>query len=315
MKNSGLLERLIRNWPVKVLAIAAAILVFLFHRFTTLEERYFSVPLEIEVNNEFVVSGDHPSMARVTIRGKGNTIFNIIEEDVSAVADLTQIETEGVFRVPVELETRGAAQEAGAIEFRVEPVEITVTIEPKVTRSLNVVPQLTGFPPSGYELNATLVTPNSVTVEGPASIVNELPMISTEEIDLTGKSNDFTARVRLIQPESSIVFPGGNTVEVQIEIDEQVLLQTYDNIEIVFIDLPEDLTFTEMPRQGTVRIQGPQSVLSQFRRSNIQLVVDCSDIDSPGTYVLPVRIEAPRGIIVLSYSPMEIRVTVVEYQE
>jgi hypothetical protein len=66
--------RLLDNWPIKVLSIAAAILLFLFHRMGMLEERFFSVPLEVQVNEQLIPAETYPQTVRVTLRGRSEEI-------------------------------------------------------------------------------------------------------------------------------------------------------------------------------------------------------------------------------------------------
>ena len=56
----NLFERAAHNWPVKVLSVALAILLFLFYRISTLEERFFSVPLELRIDDEYTPASTLP---------------------------------------------------------------------------------------------------------------------------------------------------------------------------------------------------------------------------------------------------------------
>ena len=57
MNPRQLLERIAHNWPVKVLSVALAVLLFLFYRISSLEERFFSVPLDLRINENLVPAG------------------------------------------------------------------------------------------------------------------------------------------------------------------------------------------------------------------------------------------------------------------
>jgi hypothetical protein len=92
----------VRNWPVKVLSIGLAIILFVFHRMSNLETRFFSVPLVIERLNGMMPSGAYPRMIRIGLRGEANAIFPILEEDIVAYVDMEKINSPGTYRVPVE---------------------------------------------------------------------------------------------------------------------------------------------------------------------------------------------------------------------
>ena len=60
MKGRNLLAMLVNNWPAKILSVVAAIILFLSYRIGTLEERYFTVPLQIRVNESYMPSSPYP---------------------------------------------------------------------------------------------------------------------------------------------------------------------------------------------------------------------------------------------------------------
>ena len=72
-----------------------------------------------------------------------------------------------------------------SIRVNVDPINARTHLEQKLTRSIVVQPDLSGFPLAGYELERYFITPSAVTVTGPRSQVEELQFIPTEEIDLS----------------------------------------------------------------------------------------------------------------------------------
>ena len=170
---------------------------------------FFSVPLHLEMNQEFIPAGDYPSHVTVTIRGTSEEIFSVLEEDISVKADFSSHGTEGSFREPIVVSSKGTAAERGNLEIHIDPGDVVIRQEKKVTRTLLVDPTLTGFPSMGYELSQYFVSPSSITVVGPRSVVESLESLSTEAIDLSGKFEDFTSMSRLVYPSGLIYFPGG----------------------------------------------------------------------------------------------------------
>ena len=88
MRNRRFFERILDNWPAKIISLAVALVLFLFYRIVNLEERFFNVPLSIEVPENFTASGNYPRSVRITLRGGQEEIFHILEEDIRASADL-----------------------------------------------------------------------------------------------------------------------------------------------------------------------------------------------------------------------------------
>lgn len=316
MRSSDFFSRLLSNWPAKVVALAAAVLLVVFNDVARLEERFFSVPLELVLDDDYVPGSPYPANVRVRLRGNSDGVFQVLEEDIRAYVDLSEHQSEGVYKEPVEIERQGTALEVDPLEIRVEPLEVTVALERKIYKSLEVRPTLNGFPPSGYQLSQFRLTPSTVEVEGPRSQVEDLTHVVTEDIELAGRREDFSVRVRLVRPDPLVAFPGGDVVEFRGVIEESIILHTFEEVGIVYLDLPEDLRIVSSPTEGSIRVQGKQLDIEAAAPEDVRLVADGSVVTGPGTYVLTVRPELPRGLLVLRYEPTraEVQVEVEEQQ-
>lgn len=312
MKSKEILDRLVKNWPAKVLSIAAAVIIFMFYRVSSLQERYFSVPLHILLDEHFIPSGSYPKAVRIALRGKGENIFLIQEDDIDATADLTRYQNEGIFRVPVHVEKKGSALYADALEVQVDPIEVTVTLEKKMSKSVEVVPNIKGYPSAGFELVQYSVTPSAVDAVGPSGKVQRLESVSTEEIDLKERDEDFVIRIRLDKSDPLIDFPGGDVVEFRGVIREATVLRSFTVGGLIFLDLKQGLSVADESVTGLVRVQGSQNSLQTVADQDVKLIVDCSKIAGPGTYTLPVKVDVPQELIVLKYEPAEIVVHIEE---
>lgn len=308
MKSS--LKRLLRNWPAKVLSFVAALMLLVFHNITTLEERFFSVPLELRLSQSLVPASDYPRQVRVRLRGDSEEVFRVVEENIIAFVDFSEHTDEGEYRSAVRIAETEATARIDPLEISVEPQEISVLLEQKLVRSVEVEPTLSGFPPSGFELTNYQMNPSTVQVEGPESIVQDLEVLNTEEIDLAGKREDFTERVRIIRPDTLIQFPGGNVVEFRGFIEESVVLNTFEPVEVVVLGLAPELELASNLPTGLVRVQATQRSLDETAATDVQLTADASTIAEPGSYELRVVPQVPQGFVVLRYEPTTVRITV-----
>jgi len=315
LKSSTFLRRLFQNWPVKVLSLAAAVLLVVFNNISRLEERFFSVPLHLQLPEDYVPAAQYPDKVRVSLRGQSDDIFRIMEDDIHAYLDLTDHPNEGMFKVPVRIEKTGAALNVEPLEIKVEPMDVAVELEKKLLKSVEVTPTLTGFPPPGYELGQYTVSPSSVEMGGPRSKVQDAQSVKTEDIDLAGRREDFSVRVRLVKPDPLISFPGGDVVEFRGIIEESVVLQTFQPVEVVVLDLDPQLTIASPLPEGSVRVQGRQLDLEKVTPDQVQIVVDASQVRRPGTYNLSARPAVPRGLLVLRYEPSQIQVRIVRAEQ
>ena len=310
MNSRELFQRLLANWPIKILAIAVAILLFLFHRIGMLEERFFFFFLEVRGHERLIPAESYPSTVRVTLRGRGEEINLALEEDIEAYVDFTGHSNEGTYTEPVRIRKEGSIARIEPLELRVDPETLNLTLDRKLSKSVEVVPSIVGYPAQGYELSQYFVSPSTVEVEGVESVVSSLDQVETENIDLSGKREDISLRVRLKQPSPFVRFPGGNTVEFSGIIQEKMVLRTVEDVDLIALDLQSGLEVRELPQDNQVRVQGTQRMLEEYATRDYRLTFDCSGIEQPGQYTLEVSPDVPRGILVLSYQPTEVMVVI-----
>jgi YbbR domain-containing protein len=105
---------------------------------------------------------------------------------------------------------------------RANPIEsvVSVTIEARAVREVAVSIGLAGNPPERYTVTAVTAVPDIVTASGAKSRVDTLDSVSTESVDLEGRTESFTRSVKLLLPAGGNVSYEPSTVDVTVEIDE-----------------------------------------------------------------------------------------------
>lgn len=309
---SQFFSSLFQNWPAKVLSFAAALLLLVFHDITRLEERFLTVPLEVLIQSELVPGASYPQQVRVRLRGESEAVFGVLEQDLRAFVDLREHDNPGEYRAPVQVRRTGELSSNVAIEIQVEPESIGIVLEEKMLKSVEVVASTSGFPPSGYELVQVLMTPSAVEVEGPRSRVEPIEQVRTEDVDLSSKREDFTERLRLVKPDPLVSFPGGDIVELRGIVEEKVVLTTFQPVDVVVVGLNPQYRLGQNLPTGLVRVQARQLDIEETELEDIQLVIDASQVDEPGTIRLPVRPQVPPGFLVLRYEPTSLLLVVEE---
>ncbi len=308
MSGRGFLRSLLSDLPVKVICLTAAVILFLFHRVNTMTERFFSVPLEVSTPPGLAIGSAYPKTVRITLRGTEDAIYPILEEDIQADADLDNHKSPGNFRVPVRLTRRGTAANVEPLEVKVDPAELTFTLEPLAERKVTVEPDLRGAPTYGYQVVQSSVAPESVLVRGARSRVQALSSLSTEEIDLSGHAASFSQRVKVLSPNSLVRIAGDAAVDFHAIIQESVISRAFDSVPMLATGIPAHLALHSTLPLGTVTIQGTQLALDTVQADQVKLVVDFSTLHRAGQYTLHPRPEGPPGFTVLDWSPREVTV-------
>ncbi len=303
MRGRRFLSLLVADLPVKVICLAAAVVLFLFHRVNTLTERFFSVPLDVTTPSGLAVASAYPKTVRITLRGAEEAIYPILEEDIGASVNLESFRSAGIYQAQVKVSRKGTAMNVEPLEINVDPGEIAFTLEPLTERRVSVIPDIRGEPAYGYELVQTAVTPQSVVIRGARSRVQGVSALPTEEIDLTGRTGSFASRVRIVLPNTLLRIAGDATADFRATIQESIVTRRFDAVPISTVDLSPHLAVRGPLPAGSVQVQGAQLVVDGIRSEQVRVVLDCSAVKRAGQYELHPRAEVPSSVTVPDFDP------------
>ncbi|MBA7697532.1 hypothetical protein ES703_106199 [subsurface metagenome] len=295
-----------------IISLTAAVIIFLFYRINTMEERFFSAPLKVKSPPDMAIANPYPSSVRITLRGEADSIFHILDEDIEVLADFDRYETEGEYRVPLRVVRKGTALNIEPLEIKVEPPDIMFTLELKMEKSVDVAPVIKGIPAHGYELVQYSITPRMVEIAGPRSLVQRINGLMSEEIDLSGRTEDFSERVRIGLDSSFVHLTGATEVRFRGIIREAEIIKTFEPIALISIDLSPSLKLSATLPSGSIKLQGGQNAIEQLTLDQLRVVVDCGNITLPGEYILNPEPDTPLGYVVLKYLPRQLSLTFVQ---
>jgi len=219
LNNIKILSKIIEKWPVKIISVAAALIIAYFNKMNSLEKRAFIIPLQIETgNSDLIPASSIDTSVNISLRGEADSIISINAGDIEAYISLDKYTEEGIYRIPVQIRKKGNAVGVEPLEISVLPIEISILLEQKIRRNIPVFPVFSGELARGYELTGQLIIPESVTAEGPRSSVEKQYEFNTERIDLEGRTEDFTVFVQIINKNPFITVFGNRMLEYRGKI-------------------------------------------------------------------------------------------------
>lgn len=311
MNYRKLFAKAAENWPIKVVCIGLAIILFVFHRMSSLEVRFFSVPLNIERKGALMPSSSYPRMVRVSLRGEANSIFPIMEDDIEVYVDMDGFDLPGTYTVPVQWRKKGTALGVEPLQVTVDPMEITLSLDQKISKFVPVTANFRGNVEAGYSLTSYSLNPTQVIIDGPADLMGNIFELYTEPIDLDGRRSDFTATVNLLNRDPLIVIRGSGTSEFKGNISRIIPVRNISNVPVTVTGLDEKLTAELEPKSCNVRMEAKtQEALDSFVLPRDFLTVDCSAINEPGIYVLKVHTGIAEDMSV-SVDPEEVKIHII----
>ncbi len=314
MNIKPIVEKVSKNWPVKVICFVLAVAIYFFYQVSLLESKSFVLPLEIKASGTVVpVSGleKHKSV-KVTVRTKSNRIDSISESDFKAYIDLTPYTKNGSIKIPVIIEPSDKALLLEPLEITVYPSNLKLKIENKKTKTVRIQPSVIGIPAYGFRYTSISCEPNAVTISGPASFVDKIDFMPLPSLNIDGCAETVTKVNKVINTNSYISVLDDNLVRVSAVVVPQEMVREVKNIPVEFDGLKENLVIEEKNISCDSVLEGNVLDLDSIKDGNVKAVADCSFIEMPGEYELSVLINAPKKVSVSSQSVSKIKVHVLE---
>ncbi|MEH7381059.1 CdaR family protein [Bacillus sp. JJ1533] len=313
------MDKLIDNrWVTRIIALLIALLLFASVSFENqpsskspagipLFSNYTETLTEIPVNTYYddqnlVVSGV-PQYVNVTIEGpSGVTKREGLQKEIEVFADLTQL---SVGTHKVKLQYRNISDK---IKVKIDPAEITVVIQEKVTKEFPVEVDFVNRDQveEGYTIEQPIVSPRVVKITGALEEIERIALVKTV-VDLKGVTETFKqeSRVAVYDKNQNVL-----SVTVEPSVVEITVPIVSPNKSVAFTlkekgKLADGLSLvkiTQTPNQVT--IFGPKEVIDEI--SSIEGEIDLDKIKEDST--IKVKVPIPKGVFYVS--PQEIEVTV-----
>lgn len=305
-----IIRMLLRNFHVKVICFVIAMILVFFTRANSLKEEPVVVFLDAVTNNNYTFTESLPTRVTLILKGEEKEIQKVLIDDLSAYIDISNIDEDGVYTLPVLINQNKVFGKTDRVEITVDPPVIKTKIEEKITKHLRVESVITGIPAHGYELNSRFVNPALIRVSGPKSHLENLDSIKTEPVDVTGKMSDFIQRIKLNRADPLLTFPEGEFVECRGVISETSAVKVIENVNIAVKGLKDDLVISNELPQITVNVEGKLLSLENFTKTNIALTINLEKINEPGVYEVPVFHWTPRYAHVFNKSRDNVTVVI-----
>ena len=314
-----------KNWPVKVISLVFAMLLWGYVMMETNPERtktITEIPVSFSGENElqergFAVRGDHDDIlrsvtARVSVELTKYT--GLDASDVSATVSLRSISKAGTYRLKV-----NTTCSDGTV-LSVSPSELVVEVDELATRIVPIEVAYAGELPEGYWKSEPTLGSQTISVSGPADDVSVVSKAICT-IDLDGRTTSCNESILLSYVDaagenvSSAFFLNQlPSVVVKMDVLRMITVPVNARDAVVGVDsLPANYeVYDIVSTPPSVRLVGPESVLSEINGIDIEQI----DVSGSNSSVqVPVVLTAPEGTVLLDEPEATIYVDIREKQE
>lgn len=216
----------LRTWGLRLLALGIAVGLWFNSSFEDREamsERLVEASVSYGRPQGFVVL-DPVQGVSVRLRGSSKRIRQLNPDLVDIQVNLPAQKGP----TTVNLGPENVLLPDGLEVISIEPNAIKVELEPEVSRSLRVVPEIVGQAAAGARVEEPEVFPNQVLVTGPESLLARTAVLRTRPVSLAGRSATFEESVPVVPPDPliQIVQPSRVSVKVTIQPPPETGTQT-----------------------------------------------------------------------------------------
>lgn len=310
MMLSQKLEKLVENWPAKIISLVVAILVYAFYQNSILDSKNIAVPVQIRENGSMKVVSKVDKSVHVSVKGLREDLVALEARDFNIFVDLSSLSEEGEFTLPLNIVLSENATVMENLEVQVSPMELTLQVQEYVSASIPLVPQTAGTTAYGYQAGNVTAEPPAVDVYGPRSIVEKIQSFPLETVSINDRKETFEEAVAIINDNSEITIKGSSEILVRVEVGMTDTQKVYSKVPVKVIS-PSEPYFIENPEQYVkVTLEGKVVDLEGYSIPRNTFYIDCSSLNREGKYTLPVKnYKLSKGTLYNVY-PNEITVTI-----
>jgi YbbR domain-containing protein len=288
------------NFGLKVLAVVIALGLWVAgHRDV---ERAVEVPVEFRnIPSDLMVMDNRVDYVVLRLTGPRTLVSTLDAEDLKLGLDLNGTRpgavsyplSSGSFNIP-----------RGVTIARITPPVIHLRLEPVSKRMLPVTVRFVNKPPAGQRISETVVTPQRVSVLGPAEEVRRLVSVETVAIDLEESRSLLKRRVRLSTDGKPLSFTP-DQVEVTVTLTEEEISRSFTDIEVEAKDFTGE--YTTSPPAVYLQLFGPRSIIEKLEVGKDRVYLDLKGLP-PGQHSVSLSVDLPPEIKVTEQKPRRFKV-------
>lgn len=163
-----------------------------------------------------ITTPDIPSSVFVRVRGRKTDLRGVASQTLEASADLSGINKAGEVEITIRAQHINVPDEIEVVS--IQPSKVRFRVEQLRQRAVPIRPFLDGGVPAGFIIGQATAEPPLALVSGPASQIAKLAEVTTERINMTGRTETFVQSTGVIADSTlvRIISPLNTQVTVPV---------------------------------------------------------------------------------------------------
>ncbi len=298
------------DWGFKTLSLIFALMMWYFVVGEDKVDMTIYVPIEItNLPQSLIISNQFKKQLEVAISGPRGLVRSISTQNITRSIDLANARP-GTQVFQNKPDTINLPR--GITIQRIQPANITLTIDKLLEKDLPIKPMIIGNPAEGFEIVSVTANPADLSLKAPAEALKDTLFLSTQPIDVEGlNSSLINRRVPLdVKPEIAELI-GESLISVNVTIREKLIPREFFDIPVEFSHAAERTAYRLTPGTVSVKVELPYH-LAQSQSAPVSFTANVdADALPPGFYDLPVKVAPqPAGIRVVEVIPPRVNLKI-----
>lgn len=291
---ASLIQLLTRNWPIKLAALALALMLYVAVQLQQPVTDNFEIALNVELPPGRILLQKVPKVW-AQIAGEGSQVLKLRSlrgEITRQVPDTLSASTWVIRLDPSDV----VLPKGAVVQVReIRPRDITLTLDSVAHKNVRIVPLVTVVPDSGQVLDGGIsISPTVARLVGPDQNLASIDSVTTVATEIANVSGAFSRGVPIDTTPLGIVRISPKQVTVTGEMG--VLADRS------FPGMPVETgagaitNFIVTPARVAVAVRGPEERVRALTRDSLRVVAHITGATAGGGGVARLTVVAPKGI-------------------
>lgn len=295
------IDKILHQWPAKVICLIIAIFLYVFHQVSLIDKKTFTIPLTIQENGMVMHVGTVPNSVSVVVRTSTDNMKLISVSDINATVNLDTIVEKGVYDLPVKINISDNIKVLDPMEVRLKDDKVIIEVDKKSFKYVPIQASVVGDVATGYEIENIAITPSTVKISGPETMINAVEVVYTSRLNVSNAEVSFSNNVEL------------QSISKLIEIEEEseyvasvyvipVIIEKEFIVPVDIMNLKSSLDCKNGSPVVTIKLAGTMNYLEDYHVPKRSVQVYAGEITEEGIYELPLRFYFPNNLEIVEKS-------------
>jgi Uncharacterized protein conserved in bacteria len=321
-------EKLVKNLPLRLLAltIAAVLWLIVVNVDDPIGTRTYSGIKVTATNEDAITNGGrsyrimaNTDLVSVKIQAKRSVLNSLRVEDIIVTANMQELSLGTLVPLVVSI----PRFEGEYDEAITTPHNMQVKIEENASKRFPITPKTQGNVRGGFAISSTSVSPETVTLQGPESIINRIDRV-VAEVNVSGAAKDtgFPSELVLYASDDSVIDStalsdnlGGEGVTVNVTINAVKRIPLYFDTSAIIME--EGYFLGEVIHEPKeIQVVGEEEALKQIKEIRIpKEVLDIPNLSEKKEVVVDIMPYLPKDIQLVEENGGSVIVTIFVEEE